>query len=93
MEQDLSFETQLNKYRVVVERYINFRLPSKFDADDVIQETYYAAYAGYENLRDKGQFKSWILLLFFCQIQRSSSTHDLNAVLRIVKMGNSSCKL
>ena len=42
MEQKLSFEAQLNKYRVIVERYINFRLPSKFDADDVIQETYYA---------------------------------------------------
>ena len=40
MEQELSFEDQLNKHRVVIERYINFRLPTMFDADDVIQETY-----------------------------------------------------
>ena len=44
MEQETSFEELLKKHRIVVERYINFRLPSTFDADDVIQETYYAAY-------------------------------------------------
>lgn len=61
MEQDLSFEMLLNKYRVIVERYINFKLPTSFDADDVIQETYYAAYIGYEKLRNKELFKPWIL--------------------------------
>ena len=61
MEQEVSFEALLNKYRVVVERYINFRLPSTFDADDVIQETYYAAYIGFEKLRNKELFKPWIL--------------------------------
>lgn len=61
MEQDVSFETQLDKHRVAVERYINFRLPTSFDADDVIQETYYAAYVGYDKLRNKALFKSWIL--------------------------------
>ena len=61
MEQELSFEALLKKHRVVVERYINFRLPSTFDADDVIQETYYAAYIGYGKLRNKELFKPWIL--------------------------------
>ena len=61
MEQEVSFEALLKKHRVVVERYINFRLPSTFDADDVIQETYYAAYIGYEKLRNKELFKPWIL--------------------------------
>ena len=61
MEQELSFEALLKKHRVVVERYINFRLPSTFDADDVIQETYYAAYIGFEKLRNKKLFKPWIL--------------------------------
>ncbi|MBQ8408568.1 MAG: RNA polymerase sigma factor [Clostridia bacterium] len=61
MEQEISFETLLNKYRIVVERYINFRLPSSFDADDVIQETYYAACIGYAKLRNKELFKPWIL--------------------------------
>ena len=61
MEQEVSFEELLKKHRVVVERYINFRLPSTFDADDVIQETYYAAYIGFEKLRNKELFKPWIL--------------------------------
>lgn len=61
MEQEVSFEMLLNNHRIVVERYINFRLPSSFDADDVIQETYYAAYVGYEKLRNKELFKPWIL--------------------------------
>ena len=61
MEQEISFETLLKKHRIVIERYINFRLPSSFDADDVIQETYYAAYIGFEKLRNKELFKPWIL--------------------------------
>lgn len=61
MEQETSFETLLNKHRIVIERYINFRLPNSFDADDVISETYYAAYIGYEKLRNKELFKPWIL--------------------------------
>ena len=61
MEQEVSFELLLQKHRIVIERYINFRLPSSFDADDVIQETYYAAYIGYEKLRNKELFKPWIL--------------------------------
>ena len=61
MEQEVSFEVLLNKHHIAVERYINFRLPSCFDADDVIQETYYAAYVGYPKLRNKELFKPWIL--------------------------------
>lgn len=61
MEQEVSFEMLLHKYRIIVERYINFRLQSSFDADDVIQETYYAAYVGYGTLRNKELFKPWIL--------------------------------
>ncbi|MBR6559009.1 MAG: RNA polymerase sigma factor [Clostridia bacterium] len=61
MEQEFSFEMLLHKHRIIVERYINFRLPNSFDADDVIQETYYAAYVGYEKLRNKELFKPWIL--------------------------------
>ncbi len=61
METEYSFEALLNKYRVVVERYINFRLPSSFDADDVIQETFCAAYVSFEKLKNKETFKHWIL--------------------------------
>ena len=61
MEQELSFEILLKKHCIAVERYINFRLPNSFEADDVIQETYCAAYIGYEKLRKKELFKPWIL--------------------------------
>ena len=56
MQQELSFEALLEKHRIAVERYINFRLINRFDADDVIGETYYAAFIGYKNLRDKSLF-------------------------------------
>ena len=61
MKQKSDFEALLEKHRIAVERYINFRLINRFDADDVIGETYYAAFIGYKNLRDKALFKSWIL--------------------------------
>ena len=61
MEQEVTFDDLLDRHRIVVERYINFRLLSRFEADDVIQETYYAAYLGYDKLKNKGLFKPWIL--------------------------------
>ena len=61
MEQNPPFEALLNKHYIAVERYIHFRLPHSYDADDVIQETYIAAYLGFEKLRDKELFKPWIL--------------------------------
>ena len=61
MEQELSFEALLEKHRIVIERYINFRLPSSYDADDVIQETYCAAYVGFDKLQNKELFKPWLL--------------------------------
>ena len=56
-----TFETLLEKNRVAVERYVNFRMPSAHDADDVIQETYLAAFSHFGELRDARLFKSWIL--------------------------------
>lgn len=61
MEQETSFEMLLLRHRIAVERYIHFRLPTDFDADDVIAETYYAAYVGFEKLRNRDLFKPWIL--------------------------------
>jgi RNA polymerase sigma factor (sigma-70 family) len=61
MEQEISFETLFEKHRIVVERYINFRLPNIYDADDVIQETFCAAYVVYDKLQSKELFKPWLL--------------------------------
>ena len=61
METEFSFEALLDKHRIIIERYVNFRLPSSFDADDVIQETFCAAYVGFGKLKNKDNFKTWIL--------------------------------
>lgn len=61
MEQEITFEALLDKHRVIIERYINFRIPSRSDADDVIQETYCAAYIGFPQLQNKELFKFWML--------------------------------
>lgn len=61
MEQKELFESLLEKHRVVIERYINFRMPSSFDADDVIGETYYAAYLNFSKLKNIELFKPWML--------------------------------
>ncbi|MBQ1954216.1 MAG: RNA polymerase sigma factor [Clostridia bacterium] len=61
MKPKTEFETLLEKHSVAVERYINFRLPTRFDADDVIQETYLAAYSSFSDLEDRELFKPWIL--------------------------------
>ncbi len=61
MEQETIFEALLKKHRIVIERYINFRMPSSFDADDVIAETYYAAYRSFSKLQNHELFKPWIL--------------------------------
>lgn len=55
------FEKLLVSCRVVVERYINYRMPSRFDADDVIQETYFVAYKNFDKLKNVDLFKSWLL--------------------------------
>lgn len=56
-----TFEKLLEKNRVSIERYVNFRMPSSHDADDVIQETYLAAFSHFDDLRDHTLFKSWML--------------------------------
>lgn len=63
MENQETFELLLESNRITVERYINYRMPSSHDADDVIQETYLAAVKGFENLNNKGAFRAWILAI------------------------------
>jgi len=55
------FEKLLREHKVVVERYIHYRMPSVSDAEDVIQETYLAAFQGFGRLQQKELFKPWIL--------------------------------
>lgn len=55
------FEKLLCECRGAVERFANFKLPSKFDADDVLQEVYIAAHAKFDTLKDQSTFKAWII--------------------------------
>ena len=63
MEQKKTFEEMLETCRIPIERYINYRMPSSFDADDVIQETYISALKHFSDLRDQSMFKPWLLAI------------------------------
>lgn len=56
-----SFEKLLNAERVSVERFVRFRLISKADADDTLQEIYLTAYQKFHQLQNKDAFKAWII--------------------------------
>ncbi|MDE7300357.1 MAG: RNA polymerase sigma factor [Lachnospiraceae bacterium] len=55
------FETLLEAERVSVERFVRFRLNSRADADDVLQEIYFTAYLKFPQLKNRASFKAWIL--------------------------------
>ena len=40
---------------------MRFRIDSKADADDVLQEVYLAAYLSFPRLRDRSAFKAWLV--------------------------------
>lgn len=55
------FEKLLCEYRSAVERFVKYKLPSSFDADDILQEVYIAANRNFDKLSDKSNFKAWII--------------------------------
>ena len=55
------FEDLLNAERLSVERFVRFRINSKPDADDVLQEVFIKAYQSFPKLRNKESFKAWII--------------------------------
>ncbi len=55
------FEQLLASERAAVERYVRFRVSAPADADDILQETYIAAYRGFATLRNRATFKAWLL--------------------------------
>ncbi len=46
-----------------VERYVRFRIGSKADADDVLQEVYISAYSKFGDLKNKVSFKPWLIAI------------------------------
>ncbi len=55
------FERLLEAERVSVERFVRFRLNSKTDADDILQEIFFTAFQKFPQLIKKDSFKSWII--------------------------------
>ena len=55
------FEKLLNECKNAVERFVRFKLLSKPDADDILQETYLTAFQKFDTLADKSHFKAWII--------------------------------
>ena len=55
------FESLLESERVSIERFVRFRISSKADADDILQEVFLTAYQKFSDLKDKRAFKSWII--------------------------------
>lgn len=50
------FEKMLEAERVPVERFVRFRLNSKADADDVLQEVFLTAYQKFHQLKNKDAY-------------------------------------
>lgn len=57
------FEEMLHAERISVERFVRYRLPSREDADDVLQEIYLTAYQKFPQLKNKASFKAWLLAI------------------------------
>jgi len=56
-----SFALLLQECRAQNERYDKYRIPNPYDAEDVLQEIYTAAYRQYPALKDRMRFKAWLL--------------------------------
>lgn len=61
--ENLEFEKLLAQCKGSVERYVYYKLPTKSDGDDVIQEVYLTAFQRFSTLKKKNQFKSWIITI------------------------------
>ena len=55
------FERALIEHHAAIERYIRLRIRNHADADDVLQDTFAAASAGYHTLRAPAQLKPWLI--------------------------------
>ena len=55
------FESLLNEHRAAVERFVRFRIPIREDAEDILQNSYIAAYQKFSQLKTPASFKAWLL--------------------------------
>ena len=55
------FTSLLNSCKNSIERFIYYKMPNKYDAEDVLQEVLIIGYKSFDNLKSKEKFKSWML--------------------------------
>ena len=55
------FEILLASGRTAVERYVRAHIGSRADAEDILQETYMAAFQGFAALKNRDAFLPWVL--------------------------------
>jgi len=55
------FEELLKMNRSPVERFVRYRLNSKEDADDILQEIFLTAYQKFGQLKNEDSFKYWLI--------------------------------
>ena len=56
-------------------RYALYVLGNREDAEDAVSETVVDAYAGFEKLRDKGAFRSWIFKILSIKCKRKLKSY------------------
>ena len=56
-----SFDELLACHRISAERYVRFRIASKADADDILQEVYLTAFHRFDQLKSPDAFKAWLI--------------------------------
>ena len=55
------FDSLLALHRTALERYLLYRIPNRQDAEDLFQEVCTAGFLKFQQLRDREQFKPWML--------------------------------
>ena len=55
------FEKLLEENYTILQRYVNFKINNKQDAEDTLQEICLSATLGFNSLKDSSSFKSWLI--------------------------------
>jgi len=55
------FEALLHTCKNTIERFVYYKLPTKADSDDMLQEVYMLAFQKADLLKDEASFKPWLL--------------------------------
>lgn len=55
------FEILLAEFETALERYVRYRISNRSDSDDVLQEIMLAAFRQFDRLKNRENFKAWII--------------------------------